>query len=76
MSLAVADDLLCCDCLGRVRLIVGLSREVRHLAIATLGMICGDMICWCCDWTSYIYLDIYLFSVYGWYKYLCCHAPF
>jgi len=37
---SVVDDLLCCDWLGRVRLII--TRAVRRLAIATLGMIGGD----------------------------------
>jgi len=39
---------------GRVRLII--TREVRHLGIATLGMIGGD--------TDDVYLDIYLFYAY------------
>jgi len=40
MSMAIADDLLCCDWLGRIRLII--TWAVHHLAIATLGMIDGD----------------------------------
>jgi len=39
-SLAIADDLLRCDWLGGIRLII--TRAVHHLAIATLGMIGGD----------------------------------
>jgi len=33
----MADDLLCCDCLGKFRLMI--SRAVRHHAIATFRMI-------------------------------------
>jgi len=40
ISLAIADDLLHCDWLGRIRLTITLA--VCHLAIATLGMIGGD----------------------------------
>jgi len=49
-SLAVSDYLLCCDWLGRVRLIITL--EVCHLATATLVVIGGDTICCSCDRTS------------------------
>jgi len=38
-SLAVTDNLLCCDWLGKIRLII--TRAVCRLVIATLGMI-GD----------------------------------
>jgi len=37
---ADADDLLRCDALDMIRLII--TRAVRHLATATLGMIGGD----------------------------------
>jgi len=41
-SLAIADDLLRCDWLGRTRLII--TRAVSHLAIATSGKIGRDAI--------------------------------
>jgi len=40
MSLAIVEDFLCCDWLGRIKLIITL--DVHHLAIATFGMIGGD----------------------------------
>jgi len=60
-SLAAADDLLRCDWLRRVRLII--TWAVRHLAIVTLGMIGGDaseLFYW-----QVRYLDIYQFYDYG-----------
>jgi len=52
MSLAIADDLLRCDWFGRIKLII--TRAVRHLAIATLRMIGGDvfLVVWLLSWIS------------------------
>jgi len=41
ISLAITNDLLRYDWLGRIRIII--TQEVRHLAIATLGVIGCDV---------------------------------
>jgi len=66
LSLVITDDLLRCDWLGRIGLI--LTRAVRRLAAYPFG---SDW--WlhrprCFGW-QVRYLDIYLFYVYGLYGY-------
>ena len=59
--MAIADDLIRCDWLGRVKLII--TRAVRHLASVTLGMIVATPFKQIDRQVSN--LDIYLFYVYG-----------
>ena len=62
LSLVITDNLLRCGWLGRIRLIT--TRAVRHLAAYPFGsdrwLQPSEMFGW-----QVMYLDIYLFYVYG-----------